>query len=122
MGKDPAYPLYAADFEMDTAEWDIDHIGLYYRLLNVEWVNKSLPSDTHSLARMGRIDHHRFITLWKVGKNKFPKNGDGRLYNKRMEDIRKEKEEYKLNKSNAGKKGMANRWGNKPITGDITEL
>jgi uncharacterized protein YdaU (DUF1376 family) len=121
LAKNPAYPLYAADFEMDTAELDIEHIGLYFRLLNVEWLNGSLPKDTESLARIARVDHNRFITLWDSVKVKFYENGDGRLYNKRMEEERKKRNEFKLNKSNAGKIGMNNRWGNKSITEPITE-
>lgn len=116
MGKDPAYPLYAADFEMDTSGWDIEHIGLYYRLLNVEWVNGSLPNDIESLARIGRITPKRFIPLWEVIKIKFHLNGDGGYLNNRMELIREEKKLFKLKKSQAGKKGMDNRWDNKHIT------
>lgn len=48
--------MYAQDFDMDTGSWSCTAVGIYQRLLNYEWVNRSLPNDEEQLARIARID------------------------------------------------------------------
>ena len=58
MAKDPAYPMYAQDFDMDTADWGIDEIGVYIR--NTSIVNNEfddvLPSANVSFPASQRAD------------------------------------------------------------------
>ena len=52
MGKAPAFQLYAADFFMDTIGWSDVEVGIYIRLLLLEWINGPLPDDHKQLLKL----------------------------------------------------------------------
>ena len=106
MGKSPAFQLYASDFDMDTASWDNEEVGIYFRLLMYQWVNKSIPDDINRLARIARIGQKRFKKSWRIISNKFQKNSKGGLFNQRMELIRQEQDNYRKLQSESGKRGV----------------
>ena len=56
MGKPPAFQFYAAAFLTDTAEWTIQEVGLYIRLLSSQWINGSLPNNKKRLALIAQCD------------------------------------------------------------------
>ncbi len=62
--KAPAFQMYAQDFDMDTASWSNDEVGIYVRLLNYEWVNGGLPSDLSELSRIAREKKTKFEKKW----------------------------------------------------------
>jgi len=107
MSKAPAFQLYASDFYMDTVDWSATEIGVYFRLLMSEWVNGSLENDTERLSRIAGIDHGNFKKLWcrSVG-GKFTPNGNGKLINRRLEEVREKQEEYIKSQSQSGLKGI----------------
>ncbi len=110
MTKSPAYQYYAADFEMDTADWTVDEVGIYQRLLNYEWVNGALPDDLSKLARIVRISLQKMKSKWPILEHKFSKNGEGKLVNRRMEEERENQLIWR-EKSRLGgiKSGMSKR-------------
>ena len=110
MGKLPAFPLYASDFDMDTATWENDELGAYLRLLLYEWVNGGLPNDTYKLAKIVRESQRKFIDKWKNLSHKFTLNGNGLLINQRMENIRQEKAYYIESQREKGIKSAKKRW------------
>ncbi len=110
MSKAPAFQWYPADFEIDTSSWDIDEVGLYIRLLNVEWTEGFLPDDPARLAKIGRISLRRFSLLWKTVGQKFHMNGNGFLFNKRLELVREKQIQFRQKQSdNARKRYMPNQ-------------
>ena len=117
MAKDPAYPMYAQDFDMDTADWGIDEIGVYIRLLNYEWINGHIPSDHTRIAKIARISPRKLQKIWEIISKKFSRNGDNNLHNKRMEEERAKRIKYIESQRNSGKRGAEKRWKghSKPI-------
>jgi len=106
MAKNPVFPLYAQDFLIDVLGWDNERVGFYMRLLATEWINGALPNDEKELAKIGSChDLQNFRELWEMINFKFQENGNGKLINKRLEQVRKEQEEYRRKKSKAGKQG-----------------
>ena len=127
MGKAPAFPLYASDFDMDTATWENYEIGIYFRLLLYEWVNGGIPNDLESIARIVREpiakpNNKRFSEKFKRNlcefeeklkrnvREKFTENGKGLLVNSRMENIRQEKAYYIESQREKGIKSARKRW------------
>lgn len=110
MTNPPAFQLYAADFLVDTADWTVDELGIYFRLLMNEWVNGKLPNDEKRLARIAGTSSKKFQKRWGKIKIKFHQNGDGFLYNRRLEEER-EKQNLWREKSRLGglKSGKARR-------------
>jgi len=106
MGKSPAFQLYASDFDMDTASWDNEEVGIYFRLLMYQWVNGSVPSDLKRLSKIARMSTKKFQNRWEIISSKFKENGNNDLVNLRMEKTREEQYNYKKSQSDAGKKGI----------------
>jgi uncharacterized protein YdaU (DUF1376 family) len=95
MAKSPAYPMYAQDFDMDTATWDNYELGMYIRILNYIWINGSIKSDHESLAKVCRCSVKKFDHNCKNLFTKLIQNGEGYLQNNRMEEERVKQEFFK---------------------------
>jgi hypothetical protein len=88
--------------------------GVYIDLLGRQWRDGSVPSDTSKLARLCNETADSFAQIWEeVGPN-FVESAPGRLINPRLEQDRTDRDNIRLAKSEAGRKGMASRWGNTP--------
>lgn len=114
MGKSPAFQLYAADFYMDTSGWTNEEIGIYLRLLLTEWINGPLPNDHTKLAKIAQISQKKFKNSFKIISKKFIQDGNGNLFNKRLEDEREKQRKYRDAKQSSGIKGAVAKWGNVP--------
>ncbi len=112
MTKSPAYPMYAADFDTDTAAWGNREVGAYLRLLNYGWINRGIPDDLVRLAKIAREQPAYFKKrLWPLLSTKFISNGTpDKLFNPRQEIERKKQKEYREKQSKAGKEGADKRW------------
>lgn len=109
MRKAPAFQLYSNDFFVDTITWELDELGLYSRLLFVEWSNGPLPNDHKKLAKIAGISPKKFSNLFQIVSQKFIENDDGNLINVRLEQEREK--QYKYSES---RKDIANkRWEKK---------
>ena len=106
MGKSPSFQLYASDFDMDTASWDNEEVGIYFRLLMYQWVNGGIPSDTKRLAKIVRTSHKKFQKSWEIIKFKFTEKNTNSLINKRMEKTRDGQKAYRENQKNHGLRGV----------------
>jgi uncharacterized protein YdaU (DUF1376 family) len=107
LNKPPAYQYYPADFDSDTAAWSNEEVGAYQRLLNHAWLNRGLPNDTWRLATIVRTSIEYFEGhLWPMLSQKWVENGHGNLINPRQERERQKQEEYRLQQSEAGKRGV----------------
>jgi uncharacterized protein YdaU (DUF1376 family) len=94
VGNPPAFQLYSNDFFVDTITWELDELGLYARLLFVEWSNGPLPNDHKKLAKIAGISPKKFSNLFQICSSKFVLNGDGNLINVRMEEARVKQTKY----------------------------
>lgn len=106
MSSPPAFQLYASDFYMDTASWSPNEVGIYFRLLMYEWVNGSIPNDNRQMARIAGCDPKTMEKSWVLctGK-KFSQNDSGEWENSRLEQTRKEQQEYREKLANSGRLG-----------------
>ena len=75
-------------------------IGLYIRLLCVQWSAGKLPDDDSELINYGKN-----LTPVEKVKQKFKKCSDGFLRNTRMEIERKKQKAFRLSRSHNGKLG-----------------
>ena len=107
MAKAPAFQFYASDFLTDTQSWETEEVGIYIRLLANEWVNGPLPNDEKRLARIAGCDTETFKNHWVIVGFKFLVNGEGELYNEKLEGLRYEdnafREKQRLNGSKGGR-------------------
>jgi uncharacterized protein YdaU (DUF1376 family) len=110
----PAYQYYPSDFEGGTAEWELDEVGLYTRLLNHQWIAGSIPTDQRRAASLAHTTVEVFERLWPVVGQKFEVGPDGRLRNARLEAEREKQRAWREKQVASGKKGAASRHGGKP--------
>lgn len=124
MGKAPAYLMYAQDFDMDTASWSNEEVGVYQRLLNYSWVNRGLPSDTVELSRIVREKRSKFEKIFSKNiSKKWSENGNGKLINKKQEEVRQNQLQFIESQREKGKKSAEKRWAGHitPVTTTVTE-
>jgi uncharacterized protein YdaU (DUF1376 family) len=110
MNKAPAFQLYANDFLAGTQNLTDAEVGLYLRLLLVQWNIGSLPNDDEELLCYGRPDKQP-TRLDRV-KAKFSPGEDGQLRNQRLERERQKQAEFREKRSMAGRLGAQKRWQN----------
>ena len=114
MAKSPAFQFYPSDFYLGTDDMTAAQVGGYIRLLCKQWDKNVLPFDEKTLKKWAGLNTSDLAEVLK----KFVKIDEGYI-NERMEKERQKQEQYKVSKSEAGKVGMAKRWGsdnNTPIT------
>ncbi len=97
----PAWPCYAQDILVGTALMTKEEVGIYFYMLNYQWVHRGLPSDQKSLRLLLNI--RRDVPLVVVSK--FKVCGDGMLRNERMEAERAKQEAFKAKQAANGKAG-----------------
>jgi uncharacterized protein YdaU (DUF1376 family) len=106
----PAFQLYADVFFIDTAEWDPYEIGVYWRMLLLQWANGSISSDEKVLQKVTGSSPKKFQKAAKNVLKKFVLCNDGRLRNVKLEEIREKQQEYRESQREKGKKGAKKRW------------
>jgi uncharacterized protein YdaU (DUF1376 family) len=96
--------------------------GVYIDLLARQWRDGSIPADVARLARLCGETADSFAAIWEeVGLCFTELDGDSsRLINLRLEQDRTEQDQARIQKSEAGKRGMAKRWA-KSTTGSQAE-
>jgi uncharacterized protein YdaU (DUF1376 family) len=106
--KDHFMPLYVGDFLAATATWTGPERGLYLQLLMFQWSAGELPSDIDRLARAVNYTTPEFKVLWPTLRSKF-QNGDGKLTNLRMEEIRAKNLDVQKSRMKASHAGVEAR-------------
>jgi len=107
--KAPTAQIFMADFFMDTLEWSVDEVGMYWRLLEAQWVNGDLPDNQVRLARIAGCGAKKFQKGWTTIQFKFVLNGNGRLQNIRLEETREAQRKYRESQKEKSKKGVEAR-------------
>jgi len=93
--------FYWSDFLLGTALLSCEEVGAYMRLLCFQWQEGSLPNDAKLLARLAQADERTISAIL----HKFSESSDGKLRNRKMEDVRKSLNAYKKTRSENGKRG-----------------
>lgn len=106
MSKPPAFQLYAADFLTDTVDLSNEEVGAYFRLLCYQWVNGSLPAQLELISRLAHAELPAFESVWASIQAKFTVGEDGRLRNRRMEEVRQKAIRFHESRVSGGK----SRW------------
>lgn len=104
----PWYPFYHDLFNRSTAGWPADRVGAYILLLNHQWQNNGIPKDRDELILIAKCS---LETLEKV-LLKFDIEKAEKLFNKKMETIRKEQIDKYEKRSNAGRAGGVAKYQN----------
>lgn len=104
MNAPPAWQCYAQDFLTDVQEWPDAAVGIYFRLLNYQWINRDLPPTIEGLKTLCNTDKEELEGYWlDYISFKFITNKEGRLYNKRLEDYYQQLLSHRKKCSKAGK-------------------
>jgi uncharacterized protein YdaU (DUF1376 family) len=102
------YPFYHDLFNRSTAGWGAERVGAYILLLNHQWQNSGIPKDRSELLYIAKCSDDildKVLLKFEVEKN-------GKLFNKKMENIRKEQIDKYEKRANAGKAGGIAKYQN----------
>jgi uncharacterized protein YdaU (DUF1376 family) len=113
MNKPPAFQFYADDFLSGTMNMTDAEVGLYIRLLCVQWSTGSIPNDDEEIraySKRGLVEP----SLNRV-KSKFEASPDGLLRNRRLEAERLKQTAYRDRQSEFGRRSAEARL-NQPST------
>jgi uncharacterized protein YdaU (DUF1376 family) len=108
--KAPAFQLYAGDFLVGTAMMTSEEVGGYIRLLCYEWTNGPLANDPAVLSRLSGCTSNALASVM----HKFSIDDAGKVYNERLEQVRKEREDFAASRAENAKKGWEKRKGDAP--------
>ena len=106
--KYPYYPFYVEDFDDDekVIAMSFGEVGLYILCLNRSWRHGSLPDDPEQIALLTRKKASEAKRLWPAVRACYIDRGDGRLVNRKQEEIRASV----AGKSAKAKKAVEARW------------
>lgn len=110
--KSPAFQFYPNDFlgSAKVGTMNAEEIGVYMLLLCLDWQEGGFVYDPFTLARWCRLTEKKFLRAWQMVGRCFIE-GDGRMWNERLQRERKKQKEWKNKSSEAGKRGAEARWG-----------
>lgn len=101
MSKAPAFQFYAADFLLGTMGMDDAEIGIYIKMLAVQWDRGSLPNCAKTIKKL--ISSRKLPS--DLVLTKFSICDDGLLRNLRLEKERNKQESFRNNRVVAGSAG-----------------
>lgn len=110
----PWMKLWVADFFMDSRVQLMSNaaLGLYFRLLGIEWREGPLSQDHAVLAGITHTTPTEFKKLWPEIEGMFTPDA-GRLIQPRLERERSEALDLHEKRKLGGQKTAAQRWGTK---------
>lgn len=109
--KYPYYQMWVDDFDDDekVLAMGLSEVGLYLLCLNRSWVYGSLPDNAEEVAVLVRRKASDVRKAWAKVRACYIDRGDGRLVNRKQEEIR----EKATGKSNKAKNAVETRWERK---------
>lgn len=102
--KAPAFQFYADDFLSGTLDMSDAEVGVYIKLLCLQWTKGSISE------RQIKAAGEDIETVRSVIGEKFSKGSDGKYRNNRLEEVRRSGEEFAKRMSARGKAGAEARW------------
>src|SRR5579871_754060 len=113
--KAPHMPWYGRDHYADenVMVMSLEQEAAYQRLLWLCWQEGSIPDDMAKLAAIAKNMAPRKFerTIWPALAPCFVRTADGRLTNRKVEELRDAKNKYQVERSESGKRGNEKRWG-----------
>lgn len=110
----PWYPMYAKDATSDMALRMMTSAerGMYWMLLNAQWMEDGLPDDKHKLALLAMEgDSAVFNAAWAGSLEPlFPTGSDGLRRNPRLDRVAKEQRKRGVQRSKIAKGAARARW------------
>ena len=106
--KNPAFPLYAADFLMGTVYMSFEDVGRYIKLLCYQWDSGEIP-----VKRLGLLVGLEWVNFSDELKEKFEVKND-RILNLRLEKVREKRQKYIEKQALNGSKGGRPKITEKP--------
>jgi uncharacterized protein YdaU (DUF1376 family) len=106
----PAFQFYPKDLLSDIhfKAMSLKERGAYFTLLAVCWLERSLPADPETLARVLSVPNAEFKKLWIHLAPCF-REEDGRLVHPRLELEREKQETFRQRQSDKGRASAARR-------------
>ena len=86
----PSFPFYPGDFIMGTMLMSAEEVGAYIRLLCFQWEQGHLPDCPTKTARIAGISEKKLSPVLE----KFHRDDQGKLVNKRLEEVRESREHF----------------------------
>jgi uncharacterized protein YdaU (DUF1376 family) len=116
--RSPAFQWYPSDFMSDihVQLMDWTQRGIYVWLIGVCWLEKTIPADIGSLAKLTHVS----VSWWEDNGSAilvcFKPTKDGRLTHPRLDKEREKQRAYREIKQKSGEIGAKKRWSktNKP--------
>ena len=111
--KAPAYQWYPKDWQSDSRvrRMTYEQRGIYRELLDIQWLEGSLPDDAQQLAEILGCPLFRFEKAWPLIRECFTvRDADQRLLQMRLERQRLEHLDFIRKQRVSGRKGAAKRW------------
>lgn len=106
-------PLYTGDFLRDTQGMSTEEVGALVLLYVQFWTKGTLDDNDDTLSRTVRLSLDRWKAVKSVLMEPF-RLQDGRWKHDALEAEHLKWTEYRRNRSEAGRKGAAARYGSKP--------
>jgi uncharacterized protein YdaU (DUF1376 family) len=102
----PAMPWYVKDWlsSEDRARMTYEARGVYRDLLDYAWLHRGIPADKSTLANWLGITPRKLALLWGMMAHCW-QEVDGRLVNRKQEDVRTDLNTFREGKQAAGRKG-----------------
>lgn len=104
-------PWFTGDFMRSTRGWPLTARAVYRELLDAQWDIGNLPVDPAELAAMIGASAEEWARGWSRCEAKFPIVNGSYRQNAKLERVRITAFDYRAERSEAGKKGAAARWG-----------
>lgn len=110
MSKDPAALMYIDTWLTSTAEMDADCRGWYLNLILHQYDKNSLPNDIEKLAVLASVKFSEFERFKQVFeqtlKQRFDICEDGRLRNKKADEVLRSRKKFTEKRSKSGSIGV----------------
>ncbi len=114
MPRKPWFPFYVDDFWQDEAvqAMSLEEVGLYIRLLSLQWREGSIPADAEKIARIVHVDGSAMGDLWPAVSSCFGEleSDPSRLVNPRLAAIQEHQTDVHQKRVEQGKKDARKRW------------
>lgn len=110
--KAPWFRFFAFDWDSDFVQRSLDNAGagMYVRLMTLQWIEGGIPADPEMLRNYLHAGREEWDKAWALLEQKFPILLDGIRRNERLEEERRDMEEYLSGKSESGRRGAKSRW------------
>jgi uncharacterized protein YdaU (DUF1376 family) len=105
-------PWFCKDYMASTALFSTEEHGAYSLLLMQMWLEGgTLPLEHDRLARVARVtDPTRWAAIWQVISVKFMSAGEGRITNRKLDEVLEDARARKVAATDKGRAGAEGRW------------